>query len=240
MIIIPAIDLKGGKVVRLTRGDFTQEKIYSDDPASVAFNLVGQGAKRIHVVDLEGALRGELKNLESVGLIAKEVDVPIEFGGGIRSLEDIARVIDLGVSCVVLGTKALEDSVFLAEAIEKFGDKIAVGIDTKNNAIMKKGWTESAKDSLKEFIQELENFGLSLLIYTDIARDGTLTGPNFEGIKEVLEITKIPVIASGGVSSIEDLKRLKDLEDKGIYGAIVGKAIYEGKINLAQAVKIIQ
>lgn len=238
MLIIPAIDLKDGKVVRLTRGEFSQEKVYSDDPVSVAKEFVKQGAKRIHVVDLQGALKGELKNLESVKQIAQAVDVPIEFGGGIRRLEDIAEVLGFGVECVILGTKALDDPTFLAEAIEKFGDKVAVSIDAKKGAIMKTGWTESASRQLPELIQELENFGLSLLIYTDISRDGTLEGPNFEGIKNILNLTKVPVITSGGVSSLEDIKQLKELGDQGLFGVIIGKAIYEGKINLKEAIDI--
>jgi phosphoribosylformimino-5-aminoimidazole carboxamide ribotide isomerase len=237
MLIIPAIDLKDGKVVRLTRGEFSQEKVYSLDPVAVAKEFVAQGAKRIHLVDLQGALKGELKNLKSVEQIARAVKVPIEFGGGVRKLEDIANILSLGISCVVLGTKALDDPTFVAEAVEKFKDKIAVSIDAKRGALMQQGWTKDSDKNLVDFIRKMENFGLRLLIYTDISRDGTLEGPNIDGIRNILNLTKIPVIASGGISGPEDIKSLQKLEENGLFGVIIGKAIYENKINLKEVIK---
>lgn len=244
MLVIPAIDLKDGEVVRLTRGDFKRETIYSNDPASVARDFVAQGAERIHVVDLEGALCGELKNLDFLRKIVQAVKVPVEFGGGVRSPEDIKKIFDLGVSFVVLGTKAIEDQDFLKECIFKYGNRIIVSLDSRQNMIMKQGWSTPSGTSLftplrnTNLLEVFENLGLEVLIYTDISRDGTLEGPNFEGIKNILKLTKIPIIASGGISSLEDLKRLKELESQGLAGVIVGKAIYEGKINLREAIQL--
>lgn len=240
MLVIPAIDLRDGKVVRLTRGDFNQETVYSDDPVSFALDFVKQGAQRIHVVDLEGALLGELKNLEYVKKIAQSVKVPIEFGGGIRKIRDIQKILDFGVSCVILGTKAIEDSDFLAEASMRFKGKIAVSLDTNRNFLMQQGWTKLSGTSISmdsdKMFKNFENMGVSLLIYTDISRDGTLEGPNFEGLKNLLKLTKIPVIASGGVSCLKDVEKLN--QTKGLFGAIIGKAIYENKINLKDAIDL--
>jgi len=236
MQIIPAIDIKDGKVVRLTKGDFLKVEVYSEDPIDVAKKWQDAGAKLIHLVDLDGARYGTLKNLEVVQKLAKSVKVPIEFGGGIREEKSISQILDTGISYVVLGTKALDEK-FLKSALDKFGDKIIVSIDSKDETVAIKGWQESGNTNPVKFAREMETSGVSRLIYTDVSKDGTLQGPNFFSIEKILDATNIEVVASGGISSVEDLRRLKSYEKKGLAGVIVGKAIYEGKINLKEAIK---
>jgi len=236
MQIIPAIDIKDGKVVRLTKGDFLKVEVYSEDPAEIAKKWQDAGAELIHLVDLDGARYGTLKNIETVRKLAKSVKVPIEFGGGIRDEESINRILKEGVSYVILGTKALDEK-FLKSALDKFGDKIIVSIDSKDETVAIKGWQESGNTNPVKFAREMETSGVSRLIYTDVSKDGTLQGPNFFSIEKILDATNIEVVASGGISSVEDLRRLKSYEKKGLAGVIVGKAIYEGKINLKEAIK---
>lgn len=237
MLVIPAIDIKGGKVVRLERGDFSSEKVYSKNPVSIAKEWEAQGAKLLHVVDLDGALSGELKNLDSVENIVKAVSIPVQLGGGIRTQEAIDRVLSTGVSRVILGTRACEDETFIKDIIAKMGEKAVVSIDAKDGMVATEGWTSISKIKATDLVKKLELFGLKVLIYTDISRDGTLKGPNIESLKEVLEARQMAVvISSGGISSLDDLLKLKGLEPQGLLGAIVGKAIYEKKLNLKEAI----
>ena len=240
MLIIPAIDLKDGSVVRLRQGRFDRGlKAYSDDPVKIALQWQEQGALLIHVVDLDGASLGRPKNLAVVKDILASVHTPIEFGGGVRSLETIKELLSLGVARVVLGTKAVEDSEFLEEAFMKFKDTIIVSVDAKSGHILTKGWQSSVESvQVLEFAQRLKKIGFSRMIYTDITKDGMLKGPNFEDVAKLLKKVKIGIIASGGVSSEADITRFKTMEKDGLQGVIVGKALYEGKFTLLQALQL--
>lgn len=237
MLIIPAIDLKDGAVVRLVQGKFNK-KVYSRDPVKVARHWVRQGAKFLHLVDLDGAFSGRPKNLNLVKDIVKAIPVPVELGGGIRSLSAIKSVLNSGVARVVLGTKAVEDEVFLKKAFSAFKEKIIVAVDAKEGKVMVKGWKAGYRnmDALK-FCLSLKKLGFKELIYTDTLKDGTLTGPNIKEMKRVLKATGIKVVASGGISRLGDLDKLKRLEREGLSAVIIGKALYEGKFTLPQALK---
>jgi phosphoribosylformimino-5-aminoimidazole carboxamide ribotide isomerase len=238
MLIIPAIDLKDGNVVRLYQGK-GDEKVYSRNPVVVARHWQKQGAKLVHVVDLDGAFQGEPKNLVSLKNIVNAVNVPIEFGGGVRTKETLRKVFAIGVERVVLGTKAAEDDNFLREVFAEFKDKVIVSIDARDDRVLTEGW-QSARQGLSaiDFASKLEELGFSKIIYTDTSKDGTLRGPNLEGIRSILKNTGLAVIASGGISSLQDLVKLKELDKKRIVGVIVGKALYEGKFTLAEALKL--
>lgn len=238
MLIIPAIDLQDGCVVRFVQGKF-DKKVYSRDPLKTARHWIKSGAELLHVVDLDGALSGTQKNLGMVGEIAKNVDVPIQFGGGVRKIENISLLLSLGVKRVVLGTKAIEDKAFLKKAFAKFKDKIIVSLDARADRLLTKGWRSSNKSiNVLEFARTLKGMGFKQIIYTDTLKDGTLKGPNIKGIKALLKEAGLKVIASGGVSSLEDIYRLKKLEKQGVIGVIVGKALYEGKFTLSQAMSL--
>ncbi|MEK6715109.1 MAG: 1-(5-phosphoribosyl)-5-[(5-phosphoribosylamino)methylideneamino]imidazole-4-carboxamide isomerase [Candidatus Omnitrophota bacterium] len=238
MLIIPAVDIKEGKVVRLWQGDFDKVSVYADKPETIALEWQRQGARFLHIVDLDGACSGKLQNLAVIKKIAKTVKVPFEIGGGIRSLTTIKQLINLGVERIVLGTKVLQDKNFLKEAIVKFKGKIIVSIDARENKVASRGWLEVGNIDAMDFARELKQLGLETIIYTDIKRDGTLTGPNFKAIEEMVSESDLKVIASGGVSSLKDLKELKKLEKRGLIGVIVGKALYENKFTLREALKI--
>ncbi len=238
MLIIPAIDLRNGKVVRLFQGKFNQEKIYSSDPVKVAKHWAKQGAKFLHIVDLDGASSGSLKNLEVLKKIITQVGVPLEFGGGVRSIETISELLELGVERVVLGTRAANDAQFLKKAWKKFGEEIIVSIDAKEGKVLTQGWNKSSSKTTLDFAEELKEVGFKQVIYTDISKDGALVGPNILGIKELIRKTGLDVIASGGVASLKDLIKLNSLAKKGVSGVIVGKALYEGKFTLAEALKL--
>jgi len=238
MLIIPAIDIKDGCVVRYVQGR-KDKKVYSKDPVKTAKHWIKSGAKFLHVVDLDGAMSGIPKNLALVKEIVKNVDVPVEFGGGVRKLETIKELLGLGIKRVVLGTKAVEDAAFLKKAYQKFKDKVIVSIDAKDSRILIKGWkASSGARNLETFARSLKKIGFAQLIYTDTLKDGTLTGPNIKGIKNLLKESQLNVIASGGISSLEDIYKLKQLKELGLTGIIVGKALYEGKFTLSQALKI--
>ena len=239
MLIIPAIDLKGGKVVRLFQGKFNCQKVYSSDPVKVAKHWVKQGAKFLHIVDLDGAASGSLKNLEVLKKIVNQVGAGVEFGGGVRSIETISKLLGLGVQRVILGTRAASDAKFLQQAWKKFGKKIIVSIDAKEGKVLTQGWNCSAAKTTLVFAQELKRIGFKQLIYTDISKDGTLAGPDISGIKKLLGQTQLNVIASGGVSELQDLIKLAKLGKQGLSGVIIGKALYEGKFTLAEALKLI-
>ncbi len=238
MIIFPAIDIQRGKVVRLMQGKFDAVTRYSDDPLSMAEKWVELGAQWLHLVDLDGAKTGYIANMESILRIAQAVPVPVQMGGGVRTKEDIARLIEGGVSRVILGTKVVEDTTFLLDVLAAWNDKIAVSLDCIDGKITRLGWTDTSDILAVDFVKELQLLGLKYLIYTDVARDGMLTGPNYEGLKSLLDATKIPVIASGGIADLDDIRKLKELEPRGVIGAITGKAIYEGKLDLKEALAI--
>jgi len=237
MLIIPAIDLQGGSVVRFVQG-YKEKKVYSNDPVKVAKSWVKQGAKFLHIVDLDGAFTGISKNLKSVKDIVRAVKVPVEFGGGVRSINAIRSILKLGVTRIVLGTKAIEDKEFLKDAFAKFGDKIIIGVDARKGKIMVKGWKSGYKNTdALDFSLYLKKIGFKELIYTDTLKDGTLSGPNIKELKKLLKFTGLKIIASGGVSKLSDLDKLKSLEKEGLSGVIIGKALYEGRFTLSQALK---
>ena len=235
MKIIPAIDLKNGRCVRLIQGKEDQETVYGEDPVETALGFEEQGAEQIHLVDLDGAFRGESKNLEQVERIAGAVKVPLEFGGGIRSLDDILRVFDLGVSFVIIGTIAVKNPKILEEAIQRFGNQLILGLDAKDGKVAVSGWVEITEFSDEEFAIQWKQLGIDRVIYTDIARDGMLKGPNLSSLQRMAISTGLKVTASGGVSSLDDIKQLAELERDGVDEVIVGKAIYERQLDLKEA-----
>ena len=235
MKIIPAIDLKNGRCVRLIQGKENHETVYGEDPVEKALSFEAQGAEQIHLVDLDGAFRGESKNLEQVERIAQAVKVPLELGGGIRSLDDISRVLDLGVSFVIIGTIAVKNPKILEGAIQRFGNQLILGLDAKDGKVAVSGWVEVTEFSDEEFAIQWKQFGIDRVIYTDIARDGMLTGPNLSSLRRMALSTGLKVTASGGVSSLDDIKQLAELERDGVDEVIVGKAIYERQLDLREA-----
>jgi len=238
-LIIPAIDIQDGCVVRLIQGKFEEKKIYSSDPVKTARHWVKLGASFLHVVDLDGAMQGVPKNLGLACDIARNVAVPVEFGGGIRTLKVIKELLDAGFYRVVLGTKAITDERFLKEAYSKFREKVIVSVDAKQGSVQIAGWISDLKgmDS-SALCLRLKKTGFKRAIYTDTLKDGTLAGPNIKGIKNLLSKTGLKLIASGGISSLDDIYRLRRLEKEGLEGVIIGKALYEGKITLSQALKV--
>lgn len=241
MIIIPAIDLKQGNVVRLFQGK-GDEKIYSHNPVVVARHWKNQGAELIHVVDLDGAFSGEPKNLDAVKKIVSAVDIPVELGGGLRTRESIKAAFDIGVKRVVLGTKAVEDRAFLSSVLDEFGPGIIVSIDAKNGIVLTQGWQSASSANIPavEFAGDLEAMGFGEVIYTDTSKDGTLRGPNIPALAQLLDNTSMKVIASGGVSGMEDILALSDLEPLGLSGVIVGKALYEERFVLSEALRTLK
>ncbi len=238
MIVYPAIDIIDGKVVRLHQGRFDEVTSYGDDPVSAAQAWVNQGAQWIHVVDLDGAKTGESKNIDTVIRIAKSVNVPVQTGGGIRSLATIEKLIAGGLSRVILGTRAIEDREFLKDVVSQYKEKIAISLDCHDGFVAQRGWTASTKIKATDLVKELEVFGVRCVIYTDIARDGTLKGPNIVGLTQMLKACSISLIASGGVSCLDDIKQLIALNNPQLIGVITGKALYEGKLDLKEAIAI--
>lgn len=235
MIIFPAIDIRGGRCVRLIQGDYAQESVYGD-PVQMAEKWVQEGGQYLHVIDLDGARSGVTFNLPVIQAILEKVQVPVQLGGGIRSLTDLETVFDAGVSRAILGSAALKDPVFLETAVQKYSDKVAVSVDARDGMVATDGWTETSNQSALEFVRHLENLGVKTIIYTDIAKDGMLAGPNLEELRQINEAVSIDVIAAGGVTSLADLEALNEL---GLYGAIIGKALYTGDINLIRALKVV-
>lgn len=234
MILFPAIDLYEKKAVRLFKGDYNQMTVYSENPIEIALDFCSAGATHIHMVDLEGAKDGTTPNLSIVEQVAKETDLFIEIGGGIRTMETVDRYLSCGVSRVILGTAAVTDPAFLERAVSAYGGKIAVGADVKDGRIAIKGWLESSSYTLEAFMERLETLGVSNVICTDISKDGAMKGTNRELYKELSRKHSIAITASGGVSTMEDIKALRDME---LYGAIIGKAYYTGAIDLKQALE---
>lgn len=235
MEIFPAIDLYNGKAVRLYKGDYDKMTVYSENPLSVAKDFCALGAKNIHLVDLEGAKDGTTPNLKIVESIAKSTDLFVEIGGGIRSIETVKKYFDAGVDRVILGTSAVTDREFLKKAIEKYGDKIAVGVDVKDGYVAIKGWLEKSQFTCLDFCEQMVEIGVKTIICTDISKDGAMQGTNRELYSELSKKFDLKITASGGVSSIDDIKALKDL---GLYGAIIGKAYYIGAIDLKEALEV--
>ena len=236
MEVIPAIDLKDGRCVRLLQGDFDKETIFSTDPAAVARRWQEAGAPRIHVVDLEGAASGKPRNPEAVTRILETVDIPIQLGGGIRNMETLESWLARGVQRVVLGTAAVEAPDFLVNACSEFGDAVIVGVDAKNGKVAASGWTRTTEVDAISLVEKVGNQGGRRIIYTDISTDGMLTGPNLESVRQVTTHTRLPVIASGGVSTIDHLVSLNAL---GVEGAIIGRALYTGDLDLQEAIKAV-
>jgi len=237
MKIFPAIDIKDKKCVRLVKGNFENKTEYEISPVDQAGKYKDHGFKNLHIVDLDGALTGETVNLDIIQEIVSKFDFKIEIGGGIRNFESIQKYTDVGVEKVVLGSAAIKDKNFLKEACEKFPNKIALGLDAKDGYLSVLGWKENSNQLTLDFLKEVNNYGASRLIYTDINRDGTKQSPNFKETVKVADVSKCPVIISGGVSSIDDIKKAKQLNNKNIEGIIVGKAIYDGDIKLEELAK---
>ena len=235
MLIYPAIDLYEGKAVRLYKGDYAQMTVYNENPVEVAKDFLQSGASCIHLVDLEGAKSGTTPNLETVCAIKKETGLFCEIGGGIRSMEVVSRYLDAGLDRVILGTAAVTDPAFLQVAVTKYGDKIAVGIDIKDGFVAIKGWTEKSEKDALEFAAEMQSLGVKTLVCSDISKDGAVEGANHQLYKALSERFGMRIIASGGVSSMEDVKRLAAMD---LHGAIIGKAYYTGAIDLAQAIEV--
>ena len=236
MKIFPAIDIKDKKCVRLVKGDFDNKTEYEMSPVDQANKYKDHSFKDLHIVDLDGALSGETVNLDVIQEIVQKFDLKIEVGGGVRTIDSIQKYIDVGVEKVILGSAAIKDKKFLKEACQKFPDKIALGLDAKDGYLSVSGWKENSKQLTLDYLKEVNDFGASRLIYTDINRDGMKQGPNFEETSKVANLSNFPVIISGGVSSINDVKKAKGL-NKNIEGIIVGKAIYDGDIKLEELVK---
>ncbi len=238
MILIPAIDIKNGKVVRLFQGKFADVTEYGDDPVAVAKKWESLGAKWLHVVDLDGAQSGIMKNQGTVGHIVQELKIPVQVGGGIRGEAIVEYLLTVaGVKRVILGTKAIENRDFLKKMVKAFGDKICVSLDCSNGFVAQRGWVSTTNIKASDLVLELEDIGLQWIVYTDIARDGTLSGPNYEQLQTMVNaVKKIKIIASGGIGTIEDVKNLAAM--KGISAAITGKAIYEGKLDFKEALKV--
>jgi len=232
--IIPAIDIKESKAVRLFKGDPNAVKVYSDNPVDIAKQWEEKGAKHLHVVDLDGAFEGKPKNYKVVEEIVKSVNIPVEFGGGLRSYDAVKAMIETGVDKVIIGSLAYEDRDTFEKIVADFPQKVILGIDAKDGKLAIRGWLEKADITPLEFAKRYEKYPIWGYLYTDVNRDGTLVGPNIEGTKELAENLSKPVIASGGVSSLDDVKRLYQLKDLGVYGVVVGKALYEGKIKLEE------
>lgn len=238
MIIFPAIDIRGGKCVRLLKGDFAKETVFSDKPEEMAKKWQAQGAEFLHLVDLDGALAGKSQNLATVEKILAVVDIPVELGGGIRTMENIDDVLALGVRRVILGSVAVRDPELVREACAKYGDRIVVGIDAKDGIVAVDGWGVSGDVEATALAKEMKKAGVKTIIYTDISRDGTLSGVNVEATAKLARESGVAIVASGGVKSIADIEALKPYEKDGIEGVIVGKSIYMGTLDLAKAIEI--
>lgn len=239
MQVIPAIDLLDGKCVRLYQGDYHQASIFNDNPVEVAIKWAAEGATRLHVVDLDGAKAGKSVNLSAIEAIAKAINIPVQVGGGLRDREGVTRLLETGIQRAILGTVAVEKPELVTQLCQEFPDRIVVGIDARNGMVATRGWLETSEVAATELAQRMAQQGAAAIIYTDIHRDGTLSGPNMDALRELAESINIPVIASGGVSSLTDLLSLLSLEPIGVTGVIVGRAIYTGDVSLKEAVRAV-
>ncbi len=234
--IIPAIDIRGGRCVRLVQGDYARETVYSDNPVDMALKWQSMGASRLHIVDLDGAASGEMANFNVISQIAHAVNVPVQLGGGIRDIERIKKLLSAGIDRVILGTAAVENPALVQEACEKYAESIVVSLDAKDGKMAVKGWREETDLPVLQFARQMMALGVPRFVFTDISRDGMLTEPNFTALFELIQAIRAPVIASGGIASISHLQILKLI---GATGAILGKSIYSGAINLKQALEVI-
>ncbi len=238
MIIFPAIDLRAGKAVRLLQGDPEKETIFSDDPVSVARSWQEMGARFLHLVDLDGAFSGRPQNLDIVRQIVAALEIPVQLGGGIRDTDTIDQVLGIGVSRVILGTTAVSSPKLVEEAAKRFGERVLVGIDGKNGLVAIEGWENTVEKTVLDLAREMREVGISRIVFTDTRRDGMMKGPNIESTREMALGSGLKVIASGGVSSLEDIRALKELEDSGVEGVITGKALYTGALSLQEALAV--
>jgi phosphoribosylformimino-5-aminoimidazole carboxamide ribotide isomerase len=238
MIIIPAVDIKNGKCVRLLQGRMNEDTVYSDDPAAMAVKWERLGAEMIHVIDLDAAFSKQPQNITVVRKIAQSVQVPIQLGGGIRNEKTVAMYLEMGIRRLIIGTEAIKTPEFVKRICKTCPDQIIVGIDARNGKVAIDGWTQTTQVEAADLARAFENCGVAAINFTDIQRDGMQTGPNLEATKQLAEAVSIPVIASGGVSSIQDIKDLLALEESGVIGAIVGKALYSGELDLETALKV--
>jgi phosphoribosylformimino-5-aminoimidazole carboxamide ribotide isomerase len=237
LVIIPAIDIKNGKCVRLAQGDFDRVTLYADNPVDMALAWAQKGAELIHVVDLDGSVEGSPRNEAVILDIVKKINIPIQVGGGIRDIKTIAFYLSSGISSVILGTAALQNEKIVRDAGKAFPNKIILGIDALEGNVAINGWTQKTEQKAIDLAQRFDNCGLRAIVYTDIKRDGMETGVNVEATKTLAAAINIPVIASGGVASISDVQKLREIEDCGIYGVIIGRALYTGKISLEAAIR---
>ena len=238
MIIYPAIDIRGGRCVRLTEGRFDAETVFADDPAEMALKWAGMGAEFLHLVDLDGALAGEGKNVPVIERILQSVNIPVQLGGGIRNLETIEKLLALGVTRLILGSAAVKNPQLVEEACKKYPGHIAVGIDAKNGDVAIEGWGQGSGVAATELAKKMAAYGVETIIYTDISRDGMLSGVNVEATAALARACGVPIIASGGVASLEDIRRVKAVEADGVQGCIIGKAIYTGAVDLKAALAL--
>ena len=238
MIIYPAIDIRGGRCVRLTEGRFDAETVFADDPAEMALKWAGLGAEFLHLVDLDGALAGEGKNVPVIERILHSVSIPVQLGGGIRNLETIEKLLSLGVNRLILGSAAVKNPQLVEEACKKYPGHIAVGIDAKNGDVAIEGWGKGSGVAATELAKKMAAYGVETIIYTDISRDGMLSGVNVEATAALARACGVPIIASGGVASLEDIRRVKAVESDGVQGCIIGKAIYTGAVDLKAALAL--
>ncbi|MBP1743897.1 MAG: phosphoribosylformimino-5-aminoimidazole carboxamide ribotide isomerase [Firmicutes bacterium] len=234
MIIFPAIDIKDGQAVRLYKGEFSKKEVVSTDIIQTAKGFQDDGAEFLHMVDLDGALKGESGNLRTISEILKNIDIPVQLGGGIRSLDTIDKLLGIGINRVILGTSALNNKELVVEAVKKYGKRIVVGIDANNRKVAVEGWIKVSDVDYIEFAKTMEQIGVGTIIFTDISRDGTLTGPNLEQLEEINSSVGCDIIASGGIKDVNDIVNIRNL---GVYGAITGKAIYSGYLDLKEAIK---
>jgi len=235
MQVIPAVDIKGGKCVRLYQGDYNRETVFSEDPVAMALKWQAQGARRLHIVDLDGAASGEPRNIAAIEAIVKQTGLPIQLGGGIRNETTVKKLLDIGIQRVILGTAAIEQPELIRKLCQKYNEAIIAGIDARDGLVATHGWKKNTTVTALELSQQMAALGIPRVLYTDIKRDGTLTEPNYTAIAEVIDKAKLAVIAAGGISAISHLKKLKEI---GVEGAIVGKALYTGNINLKEALAI--
>jgi phosphoribosylformimino-5-aminoimidazole carboxamide ribotide isomerase len=240
MLIIPAIDLKEGKCVRLQQGLMEKATVYSDDPAGMAKHWEAEGAELLHVVDLDGAFAGSPRNLAAITAIRNAIKIPIEVGGGIRDMSTIRKLVSIGIDRIILGTAAIQNPAFVQAACAVFPGRIIAGIDAKDGLVAIKGWAEVTKVKAVDLAKQMEGYGVIAIIYTDIKRDGMLSGPNIEATKALAESLHIPVIASGGVSTMKDIEDLMTVRRYGVSGVITGKAIYGGSLNLREAIQFVK
>jgi phosphoribosylformimino-5-aminoimidazole carboxamide ribotide isomerase len=238
--IYPAIDIRDGKCVRLLQGNYEQETIYHENPLEVAASWQDQGAKWIHIVDLDGAKSGQLVNHHWIEQIAKQVNIPIQVGGGLRTIDDVERMLALGVARVIIGTAAIENRAFVLQLLKKYGQQVAIGLDARDGYVATRGWLETSQVKAVDLALELTQYGATHFIFTDISRDGMMSGPNIPSIVALAQATKQSVIASGGVSQLQDLIQLAEHVHQGVSGAITGKALYTGAIQLREALKQIE